>query len=78
LLLFLVEQATGTDRPPSAIPRESLLAPLIIPRTPAGDSFLTNSQDGGDIDDRVTQLPRMDRPQPKGVEDVIGLGTSVG
>ena len=49
-----------------------------IPGTPAGDRFLSDSQDDGDINHGVTQLPRMHRTQPQGVEDVIGLTTSIG
>src|SRR5512142_1967022 len=65
LLLCPVEEATGADRPPGAIPGESLLAPSIIPGTPPRYGFLTNTQDGGDIDDGVTQLPSMHPPLPR-------------
>src|SRR5512143_3637634 len=78
LLLSLGEAATRADRPPGAPPGQRLRASAIIPRTPAGDGLLTDSQDGGDLDDRVTQLPRMHRPQPQRFEDVVRLGPSVG
>src|SRR5512142_2761395 len=58
--------------------KTALSAPVIRSGTPAGDGLLTNSQDGGDIDDGVPQFPGLDRAQPQGFEDVIGLTTSVG
>jgi hypothetical protein len=76
--LSVIEPATRADRSPGAIPGESVPAAVIKPRTPPGDGLLTDSQDGGDIGDSVTQLPSMDCPQPQSFEDVIGLGTSVG
>src|SRR3954465_5364515 len=77
-LLLPVEEATGADRSPGAITGEGLLTSSLIPGTPPGDRLLSNSQDGGDINHGVTQLPRMPRTQPQGVEDVIGLTTSIG
>src|SRR4029077_20459163 len=59
LFLVLVEEATGADRSSGAIPGERLTTPAVVPGTPAGDGFLTDSQDGGDVDDGVTQLPGM-------------------
>src|SRR3954470_2806838 len=77
-LLLPVEEAAGADRSPGAIAGERLLTSSLIPGTPPGDRLLSNSQDGGDIDDSVTQFPSMHRTQPQGVEDVIGLATSIG
>ena len=48
------------------------------PAQPPLESDVDHDQDGGDIDDGVTQLPSMHRPQPQGFEDVIGLGASIG
>src|SRR5262249_6995952 len=77
-LLLPVEEATGAARPPCAITGAGLHSSPLIPGTPAGDRLLANSQDGGDINHGVTQLPRMHRTQPQSVEDVIGLTTSIG
>jgi hypothetical protein len=78
LFLRLVEEATGAERSSGAIPGERLPAPSVVPGTPAGDGFLTDSQDGGDVDDGVTQLPGMHRAQPQGFEDFVRLTPPVG
>ena len=78
LLLLTGKPATGADRAPGARAGQRPLAPLIVAGAPARDRLLPDAQDGGDIDNGVTQLPGMHRSQPQGFKDVIGLGTPVG
>ena len=68
----------GADRPAGAIPGQRLATPSVIPRAPAGDGLLTDTQDGGDIEDGVTQLPGTHRTRPQGCEDIVRLATPVG